>query len=62
MQVVDEAIPCSYFECDTSFSAAEITVCILDYLYWKLDELCPVQGGEVASSISILLEFSYSHL
>ncbi|KAJ8758768.1 hypothetical protein K2173_000489 [Erythroxylum novogranatense] len=46
LQIVSEAIPQLYFECNSSFPPAEMAVHILDYLYKKLDEVCLVQGGE----------------
>ena len=47
LQIVHGAIPKVYFEPDSSVPAAEIAVHILDHLYKKLNEICPVQGGEV---------------
>ncbi|GFY86901.1 Spc97 / Spc98 family of spindle pole body (SBP) component [Actinidia rufa] len=46
LQIVHGAIPKVYFEPDSSVPAAEIAVHILDHLYKKLNEICPVQGGE----------------
>lgn len=47
LQIVHGAIPKRYLKLDSSVPAAEIAVHILDYLYKKLNEICPVQGGEV---------------
>lgn len=44
------AIPQVYYESDSSLSAAELTLHVLDYLYKKLDEVCLVRGGEVVTA------------
>lgn len=46
LQIVHGAIPEVFFGPDSSVPAAEIVVHILDHLYKKLNEICPVQGGE----------------
>ncbi|KAG7941580.1 hypothetical protein I3843_16G051700 [Carya illinoinensis] len=46
-QIVHGAIPREYFESNFSVPAAELAVCVLDYLYQRLNEVCLVQGGEV---------------
>lgn len=43
------AIPGEYLESNSSIPAADLAVHILDYLYKKLDEVCLVRGGEVAT-------------
>ncbi|XAR61839.1 hypothetical protein NMG60_11016363 [Bertholletia excelsa] len=45
-QIVHGAIPKVFFEQGSSIPAAEIAVHILDHLYKKLNEICPVNGGE----------------
>lgn len=40
------AIPKVYLDINSSVPANEIAVHILDHLYKKLNEICPVQGGE----------------
>ncbi|KAF7120842.1 hypothetical protein RHSIM_Rhsim13G0049200 [Rhododendron simsii] len=45
-QIVHGAIPKVYLETGSSVPATEIAVHILDHLYKKLNEICPVQGGE----------------
>lgn len=46
-QIVHGAIPKVYLETGSSVPATEIAAHILDHLYKKLNEICPVQGGEV---------------
>ncbi|XP_040998936.1 gamma-tubulin complex component 5-like [Juglans microcarpa x Juglans regia] len=46
-QIIHGAIPREYFESNFSVPAAELAVCVLDYLYQRLNEVCLVQGGEV---------------
>lgn len=46
LQVVYGAIPSSYLQ--TSIQKSQLAVQILNYLFNKLNELCLVQGGEVA--------------
>jgi hypothetical protein len=53
LQIVHGAIPQVYFELNSSVSAAELAVHVLDYLYKKLDEVCLVQGGEVVTSVAV---------
>lgn len=50
---MDGAIPNAYFDSETSPHAAEMTVHILDHLFKKLNEICLVQGGEVAESFDM---------
>ncbi|KAG5543385.1 hypothetical protein RHGRI_016200 [Rhododendron griersonianum] len=45
--IVHGAIPKVHLETDSCVPASEIAVHILDYLYTNLNEICPVQGGEV---------------
>lgn len=56
-QIVDGAIPQSYYELETYVPAADIAVHILNFLYVKLNEVCLVQGGEVVKYLSY--EFLY---
>ncbi|KAK2992321.1 hypothetical protein RJ640_020314, partial [Escallonia rubra] len=46
LQIVHGAIPQVYLDPDPPFSAADIAVHILNYLYKKLNEVCLVHGGE----------------
>ncbi|CAI0471837.1 unnamed protein product [Linum tenue] len=46
LQIVHGAIPQETCEPNSSISAAEVAVHILDYLYKKLDKVCLVEGGE----------------
>nr|GMD94539.1 gamma-tubulin complex component 5-like isoform X1 [Ipomoea batatas] len=46
LQIVHGAIPKVYIEQDSSITAADIAVHILNHLYNKLTEVCLVQGGE----------------
>lgn len=48
------AIPKVYIEQDSSITAADIAVHILNHLYNKLTEVCLVQGGEVVKQHSPL--------
>ncbi|KAG7660235.1 Gamma tubulin complex component C-terminal [Arabidopsis suecica] len=62
LQVVHGAIPHTFFDSNSTISAAEIAVHVLDYLYKKLDEVCLVQGGEVEGFHMLLQMFAGSLL
>lgn len=57
-QIVHGAVPQVYLEPNSSASAAEVAVHILDHLYKKLDEVCLVQGGEVVTIFLAPILFS----
>lgn len=62
LQIVHGAIPQVFFELNSSVSAAELAVHVLDYLYKKLDEVCLVQGGEEEAYQMLLHIFAGSVL
>ncbi|ONK64090.1 uncharacterized protein A4U43_C07F21980 [Asparagus officinalis] len=61
-QVVHGAVPNVYFDSETSTSADEIAVHILDHLFKKLNEACLVQGGEEEAYHMLLAIFTESLL
>lgn len=58
-QIVHGAIPKVYLETNSSVPANEISVHILDHLYKKLNEICPVQGGEVVKFPGLLVSLLF---
>jgi len=60
LQVVHGAIPHTFFDSNSTISAAEIAVHVLDYLYKKLDEVCLVQGGEVVTVFMTFCVFLFN--
>jgi len=49
------AVPNADLDSETSLNADEMTVHVLDHLFMKLNEVCLVQGGEVAESFKVLI-------